>query len=152
MILSIKSWRTKKKLHKHVPYNTDQNYRQEDSTCIYSCLLNKKCSLKSRGPGLYNSLRHADNRKYFSGLFPTRNSMGAHMFYLARKVGRIWRCSCWEKGNFIMINEFKYRQTWKLNHLHLVYHFKVHLKPLFLPSLHIKVIRIDCQAFFLLSR
>ena len=24
--------------------------------------------VKNRGPGPYNSLRHADNRKYFSGL------------------------------------------------------------------------------------
>ena len=24
--------------------------------------------IKNRGPGPYNSLRHADNRKYFSGL------------------------------------------------------------------------------------
>ena len=28
--------------------------------------------------------------------------------------GKIWTCSCWEKGNFIMINEFKYGQTWKI--------------------------------------
>ena len=37
----------------------------------------------------------------------------AHMFYLAKEVGKIWRCSCWGKGSFIMINEFKYGQTWK---------------------------------------
>ena len=36
------------------------------------------------------------------------------MFYLAAKeVGKIWTCSCWEKGNFIMINEFRYGQAWK---------------------------------------
>ena len=29
-------------------------------------------------------------------------------------MGKIWRCSCWEKGNFIMINEIKYDQTWKI--------------------------------------
>ena len=79
MILSIKSWRAKKKLRKP-----------------------------------HNSLHHADNRKYFSSLSLTRNRGEAHMFYLAREVRRIWRCSCWEKGNFIMINEFKYVQTWKI--------------------------------------
>ena len=44
--------------------------------------------MKNRGPGLYNSLRHADNRKYFSGLSLTRNRREAHMFYLAREVGK----------------------------------------------------------------
>ena len=34
------------------------------------------------------------------------------MFYLVREVGKIWRCSCWEKGNFITINVFKYGETW----------------------------------------
>ena len=38
----------------------------------------------------------------------------AHMFYLVKEVGKFWRCSCCEKGNFIMINEFKYGQTWKI--------------------------------------
>ena len=69
---------------------------------------------KNWGPGPYNSLRHADNRRYFSGLSLTRNRREAHMFYLAREVGKIWRCSCWEKGKFIMINEFKYDKTWKI--------------------------------------
>ena len=32
--------------------------------CIYSCLSNNK----KRGPDTYNSLSHADNRKYFSHL------------------------------------------------------------------------------------
>ena len=36
------------------------------------------------------------------------------MFYLAKKVGKIWRCSCWEKGNFIIINHFKYGPTLKI--------------------------------------
>ena len=67
---------------------------------------------KNWGPGPYNSLRHADNRKYFLGLTLMWNRREAHMFYLARKVRRIWRCSCLEKGDFIMINEFKYCQTW----------------------------------------
>ena len=70
--------------------------------------------MKNWGPGPYNSLRHADNRRYFSGLSLTRNRREAHMFYLAKEVGKIWTCSCWEKGNFIMINKFKYGQTWKI--------------------------------------
>ena len=57
-----------------------------------------------------------------------QNWREAHMFYLAREVGKIWRCSCWEKGNFIMINKFKYCQTWKFDRLYLVYHFTVPLK------------------------
>ena len=68
--------------------------------------------IKNWGPGPYNSVRHANNRKYFSGLSLTRNRGEAHMFYLARKVGKIWRCFCWDKGNFIMINDFKYGETW----------------------------------------
>ena len=48
--------------------------------------------IKNRGPGPYNSLRHADN-KYFSGLSLTRNRREAHMFHLAREVEKIWRCS-----------------------------------------------------------
>ena len=66
------------------------------------------------GPGLYNSLHHIDNRKYFLGLCLTWNQSEAHMFYLEREVGKIWRCPCWDKGNFIMINEFKYGQNWKI--------------------------------------
>ena len=31
------------------------------------------------------------------------------------------------KGNFVMINGFRYGQTWKFGHLHLVYHFTVPL-------------------------
>ena len=34
---------------------------------------------------------------------------GKRTFDLAREMGRIWRCFCWEKGNLITINEFKYR-------------------------------------------
>ena len=54
--------------------------------------------ITNQGPGLFNFLRHADNRKYFSGLSLTRNRREAHMFYLSKEVGKIWRCSCLEKG------------------------------------------------------
>ena len=50
--------------------------------------------IKNRGPGPSNTLRRADNRKYFSGLSLMRNRGKARMFYLAREVGKIWRCSC----------------------------------------------------------
>ena len=68
--------------------------------------------IKNWGPSPYNSLRHADNRKYFLGLSVTRNRREAHMYHLAREVGKIWRCLYLEKGN--LISEFKYGQTWKI--------------------------------------
>ena len=67
--------------------------------------------LKNWGPGPYNSLRHADNRKYFSGLSLTQKRREVQM---AKEEGKIWTCSCWETGNFIMINEFRYGQTWRI--------------------------------------
>ena len=48
--------------------------------------------IKNRGPGPYNSLRHTDNRKYFLGLSLTWNRSEAHMFHLAREVGKTCRC------------------------------------------------------------
>ena len=77
---------------------------------------------KNWGPGPYNSLRHADNGRYFSGLSLMQNGREVHMFYLARELGNFHMfllrtcgtCSCWEKGNFIMSNEFKYGQIWKI--------------------------------------
>ena len=68
---------------------------------------------KNWGPSPYNSLCHDDNRRYFSCLSPTWNWTEAHVL-LCKGSGKIWTCSCWEKGNFIMINEFKYGQTWKI--------------------------------------
>ena len=43
---------------------------------------------KNWGPGPYNSLLHADNRRYFLGLSVTQNRREVHMFYLAREVGK----------------------------------------------------------------
>ena len=48
---------------------------------MYSWLSNKK----NRVSTLYNFLRHADNRKCFSGLSLMQNQREAHMFYLAGK-------------------------------------------------------------------
>ena len=66
---------------------------------------------ENSGPGPYNSLRHADNSIYFSGVSLTRNRRKAHMFYLAREVRKFGHVLAEKKNNFIMINEFKYGQT-----------------------------------------
>ena len=108
MILSIKSWRTKKKLRKPIILTRITDWK---IPCVY---IHVYQIIKNRGPGPYNSLRHADNKIYFPGRSLTRNWRETHMIYMAREVGKIWRCSRWEKGNFIMINEFKYGQTWKI--------------------------------------
>ena len=81
---------------------------------------------KNWGPGLYNSLYHTDSR-YFSGPSLTRNRREVHMFYLAREVGKSGYVLAEKKGNFVMINEFKYDKPKKFDHLHLVYHFTVPL-------------------------
>ena len=62
--------------------------------CVYVYYTHVYHITKSRGPGLYNSLRHADKKKYFSGLSLTLNQKEAHMFHLAREVEKIWRCTC----------------------------------------------------------
>ena len=77
-------------------------------------------------PAPYNYLRHADNRKYISGLSDVK-SMGSIHVLQAREVEKIWRCSCREKGNFIVINEFNMVKPEKFDHLYLVFHFTVPL-------------------------
>ena len=67
--------------------------------------------IKNRGPSLHNSLHQTDNRKHFLGLSLTQNQREVYMFHLAKEVETIWRSSCLEKGNFILISEFKYGQT-----------------------------------------
>ena len=69
---------------------------QTGGFCVY---LNVYQIIKFRGPGSYNSLRHSDDREYFSGPPLTRNQREAHMFVFAREVWKIWRYSYWEKGN-----------------------------------------------------
>ena len=85
--------------------------------CVNSCLSN---NMKNWGAGQYNSLRHTDDRKYFSSLSLTQSGREVHTILLVSKMGGICRCSCWEKGNFTLIYEFKYCQTWKSDHLLLV--------------------------------
>ena len=50
------------------------------------------------------------------GFSLARNWRKVHIIHLAREklVREIWRYSCWEKGNFILIYELKYDQTWKI--------------------------------------
>ena len=90
--------------------------------CMYSCLSSHRAT-KNWGTGPYNSLRHADDNRYFSGLSLTWNWREGHKFYLAKEVGKFWHVLGWEKSNFIIINEFKYGQTWKTWPSPLVYHF-----------------------------
>ena len=67
------------------------------------------------GPGPYGSLRRADNGGYFSGLSVARGQGGGGACFAWRgKWEGVWTCSCWEKGNFLMINEFKYGQAWNI--------------------------------------
>ena len=70
--------------------------------------------IKNRGLRPHNFLRCTDHRKYFSGLSLTLNRREVRTIHLARKVGEIWRCSCWEKVNFISIYKFKYGRTCKV--------------------------------------
>ena len=108
MILSIKSWRTTKKLHKPVT-SIYWPVTERKILCVY---IHVYQIIENQGPGLYNFVHHPDNRKCLLGLSKMQNRKEAHMFHLAREVGRIWRCSCWD--NFITINEFIYGQTWKI--------------------------------------
>ena len=56
----------------------------------------------------------------FGSLSNAISKGSAHVF-LGKEVGKIWRCSCWEKVNFIMINKFKYElKPEKFDHLLLV--------------------------------
>ena len=91
-------------------------------SCVYIHIYQ---TIKNWGSGPYNSLRHADDRKYISGLSLTQKWREAHMIYLLRDVGKIWRCSFWDKGSFIMINKFKMVKAEKFEHLHLVYYLTV---------------------------
>ena len=51
----------------------------------------------SWGPGPYNSLCDAGNRKYFFGIFLMQNWREAHMFYVGREVGKFGDALAWKK-------------------------------------------------------
>ena len=46
-------------------------------------------------------------------IFNAKSKGSAHVL-LGKGSGNIWTCTYREKGNFIVINEFKYGQTWKI--------------------------------------
>lgn len=50
---------------------------------------------------------------HFSGLSLTRNWRKTQVFHLVRELGKS-RCFCQEKGNFMLIYEFRYARTWKI--------------------------------------
>ena len=77
---------------------------------------------KNWGPGPYHSLCHADNKTFFRSLSNLKLKGRAHVL-LGEGSGKIWTCSCY----FIMINEFKDGQTWKICPSPLVYHITVPL-------------------------
>ena len=68
---------------------------------------------KNWGPGPYSSLRHGDNKIFFGSLSNAKSKGSGHVL-LGEGSGKICTCSCWEKDYFIMINEFKYGQTWNI--------------------------------------
>ena len=84
--------------------------RDHKILCVY---IHVYRTTKNWGPGPCNSLCHADNIRYFSGLSLMQNGREAHIL-LDEGSGKIWTCPCCEKGNLIMVNEFKYWQTWKI--------------------------------------
>ena len=84
---------------------------------------------KNWEPGPYNSLRHADNRRYFSGLSLTQNLREAHMFYLAREVGKFGDVLAEKKVTLSWLMNSNMVKPEKFDHLHLVYNFTVPLKP-----------------------
>ena len=87
---------------------TDQNYRQEDSVFIYLYLWNKKQMTWSMLI-LYVMLM-------IENIFWVSNAKlkgSTHVLLCEGSGKNLKMFSCWEKGNFIMINEFKYGQTWK---------------------------------------
>lgn len=103
-LLSIKSWGTKKTFNKLVMWT----YSPELQTGRFYVYIYIYQIMKNQGPGPCNALLHTDNWEYVFGLSLTWNRREAHMIRFLRKAWKIWICSFWEKGNFILISEFKY--------------------------------------------
>ena len=91
--------------------------------CVY---IHGYRTTKNWGPGPYNALCHADNRRYFSGL--TRNQREAHMFYLAREVGKLGHVLAEKKVTLEWLMNSNMVKPEKFGHLHLVYHFTIPLR------------------------
>ena len=64
---------------------------------IYSCFSNIKLK-KNLGPGPYNSLCHASDKKYFFGSLSNTKLKGGAYVSFHEEVVKIWRC---EKGNLL---------------------------------------------------
>ena len=86
------------------------------------------CITKNWGPGPYNSLRHSDNRRYFSGLSLTRNRRKAHMFYSVRELGKFGYVLAEKKVTLSGLMNFNMVKSEKFGHFYLVYRFTVPLK------------------------
>ena len=114
--------KNKEKFRKPVT-NIQTRITYQKIPCLYTHVYQ---IIKNWGPGPYYSLRHAD-RKYFSGLSLTRNWREVHMFYSAREVGKIWRCSCWKKVTLLWLMNSNMVKPKKFDHLHVVYHFIIPL-------------------------
>ena len=78
--------------------------------------------------------------------------MEARTIHMAKEVVEIGRCSSWEKGNFYLFMNSNMVEPEKFNHLHLVYHFTIPLKPERYVSLKIAFISEKpwCSFFFLI--
>ena len=85
--------------------------------------------MKNRRPGLYNSLRHADNRKYFLGRSLTQNRGDEHIIYMVREVGKFGDVLAEKKVTLSWLMNSNMVKPEKFDHLHLVYHFTVPLTP-----------------------
>ena len=92
------------------------------------CVYIHVCQIKKWGPGPYISLNHADNRRCFSGLSLTRNRKEAHMFYLAREVGKCGHVLAEKKVTLSWLKNSNMVKSEKFGHLHLVYHFKTSMQ------------------------
>ena len=61
--------------------------RKIPCVCVCVCVCIHVYQIKNRGPGPYNCLRHADNRKYFSGLSLNAKSRGSAYVLLGEGSG-----------------------------------------------------------------
>ena len=79
--------------------------------------------MKNLGPGPYNSQRHANNRKYFSGV--SHEMEGKHTCFTWRgkpeKFGDVLALK--KVTLFILVNSNMVKPE-NFDHLHLVYHFE----------------------------
>ena len=92
--------------------------------CVY---INVYQITKNWGPGPYNPLCHADNRRYFGGLSLSGNQREVHMFYLVREVGKCGHFLAEKKVTLYWLMNSNMVKPEKFGHLHLVYHFTVPL-------------------------